>query len=235
MKKNKWLKGLITTVVVIIGICAVGWFTWNLGQIFLDLVIESPIENKVQAEVTTSEILVLPQFDFWTCQIGVFNDKMNAEGMIALTLAKGWKAEIIQENPYTVAVGLFSSKEKAVTQSTALAQNSIEPWVRKETFPELHYKVNGRSVGIVSSTLRFSNSLLRGTPTQELKEELAGDMDFLFAGGCPADLEALNNDLFTILSKDYDEEDFDYNQDLLALFLEYKSITTKFLPNHDNN
>lgn len=233
MKKNKWLKVLITTVVVIIGISAIGWFTWNIGQLFLDLVAKSPVEGQDQLKVTTSEILILPEFDFWTCQIGVFEHEENALKMVEITLAKGWKAEIIQAEPFVVAVGLFASKEEASFQSQSMSDKGIESWIRKENYPELHYKVNGQSVETVSNILRLSNSLLRGIPKDELKEELAGDIDFLFAGGCPKDLQALNDNLFSIMSGDYNEDTSRYNQDLLKLLLEYRSITTKFLPLND--
>ncbi len=233
--KKKWLKVLITLVVVIIGISAIGWFTWNIGQLFLDLVAKSPVEDQERLEVRTSEILILREFNFWTCQIGVFENEKNALNMVEITLAKGWKAEIIQVEPFVVAVGLFASKEEASFLSQNMTDKGIESWIRKESFPELHYKVNGPSVETVSNILRLSNSLLRGTPKDELKEELAGDIDFQFAGGCPEDLQSLNENLYYILSKDYKEDVSRYNQDLLKLLLEYKSITTKFLPKHEIN
>ncbi len=230
MKKNKWLRVLITTVVVIIGIIAIGWFTWNIGQLFLDLVAKSPVEEHEQLKVTTSEILILPEFEFWTCQIGVFEDEKNALNMVDIAVAKGWKADIIQAEPFVVAVGLFATKEEAIFQGQNMTDEGIESWIRKENFPELHYKVNGKSIEMVSTILKLSNSLLRGTSKDKLKEELAGDIDFLFAGGCPEELQPLNDNLFTIMSKDYEKDLFGYNQDLLNLLLEYKSITTKFLP-----
>lgn len=233
--KKRWLRVLITIVVVIIGISAIGWFTWNIGQLFLDLVAKSPIEDQEQMKVTTSQILNLPEFDYWTCQIGVFEDKENALNMVQISLAKGWKAEIIQAEPFVVAVGLFTSKEEAGFQNQIIIDKGIESWIRKEKFPELHYKVNGQSVEMVSNILMLSNSLLKGIPKEQLKEELAGDIDFLFAGGCPEDLQSLNNNIFSILSKDYKKDTFEYNQDLLKLLLEYKAITTKFLPKYEIN
>lgn len=234
MKKFKWQKVLITVVVVIIGMCGIGWFTWNIGQLFLNIVSKSPVEDQNSVKVTSSEILILPKLDFWTCQIGVFKDEKNAQQMQGHSIAKGWKAEVIEGDHFIVAVGIFTSKEEAGFHNQIMEQKGIASWVKNESFPELHYKVNGQNVEKISTILRLSNFLIGGTPKEKIKGELAGDMDFLFAGGCPTDLQSINSHLLTILNSEYEEQDISYNQDLLKLFLEYKDITTKFLPNHKN-
>jgi len=116
-----------------------------------------------------------------------------------------------------------------------MKDKGIDSWIRRENFPELHYKVNGKSVEIVSTILKLSNALLRGTDKDKINEELAGDMDFLFTGGCPTEVQSLNDNLYSILIKEYEVDDSRYNQDLLKLLLEYKSITTKFLPKGEIN
>lgn len=230
MRRKTWLRVLITAMVVILGISAVGWFTWNIGGLFLDLVAKSPVEEPDEVKVTVGELLILPDLEFWTCQIGVFNQEKNARKMREEALAKGWKAEIIQKDPYVVAVGLFPSKEQAALLSKEMTEKGFEAWVRQEAFPELHYKVKGTSVQRVSNTLKLTNSLLGGVSRDKVKQELAGDIEFLFAGECPQDLQGLNDVLNIILNTDYEGEDPTYYQDLLQLFMEYKSITTKFLP-----
>ena len=230
MKRKTWFRVLFTAIVVIIGLTAVGWFTWNIGGLFLDLVAKSPVETPQEVKVTVGEILTLPEFDFWTCQIGVFKQKSNADQMVDNALAKGWKAEIIQEDPFVVAVGLFQTKEGASLNSQLMTEQGFEAWVKQESFPELHYRVNGTNTMRVSNILKLSNLLLGGTPRDKVKEGLAGDAGFLFAGECPEDLSGLDNELNKILNNEYEEEPSGYHQDLLKLYLEYKSITTKFSP-----
>lgn len=227
MKKNRLRQVLITVSVVIIGISAIGWFVWKTGQTFLDLVKVNPAEEPV----VESEILVLPELHFWTCQAGVFQDKSNADRLAEDIQARGWKAQVIQEKPYIVAIGLFDSKEKAESQKDALVPDGLETWIRHETFPALHYRVKGINTSAVSAALKTANSLLKGEPVEEAKNLLAGDLNFIFSGGSPNDFNSLYLSLFEILTKDYLKEDQSaYNQDLLGLYVEYRVIATKFLP-----
>lgn len=223
MKKNKLRQVLITVSVVIIGISAIGWFVWKTGQIFLNLVKVSPAEEPA----VESELLVLPELHFWICQAGVFQDKSNAESLAEHIQTRGWKAQIINEKTYKVAVGLFDTKEKAELQKDVLAQEGLEVWIRDEFFPALHYRVKGTNTSAVSAALKTVNSLLRGIPKEEAKDLLAGDLNCIF----PDALDSLNLALFEVLNKDYQrDEQGTYYQDLLALYVEYRAITTKFLP-----
>ncbi len=234
MKKYNYMRVLITTLVVIIGISGIAWFTWHLGKMFVGLVSTSPInDSSDKIEQTSSKILTLPPINLWTCQVGVFKERKNADQMIESLKLKGWKAEIIQKEPYTVAVGAFNQKEKAILLGNILAEEGIPFWIKEETFPALHYKVSGKNVERITVMLTLANSLLGGTERDKIRDELAGDKEFLFAGVCPTDFQRLSENLRQILDSKYANSDITgpYHQDLLVLFMEYQSVTTKYFKN----
>jgi hypothetical protein len=235
MRKFKYLRVLISALLVILGISAMGWFTWHLGKMFIGLVSAgTPDAQQEKINQTDSQILTLPQINLWTCQTGVFKEKKNADVLVESLTLKGWKAGIVNEEPYTVLVGVLESKDQAILLKSALAEDGIEAWVKEEVFPPLHYKISGKNVDRISKMLSMANSLLSGTEREIVRKELEGDMDFLFAGECPADFQRINNLLQEILGKTYAEADqnLGYQQDLLALFIEYKVITTKYFKNY---
>jgi hypothetical protein len=80
--------------------------------------------------------------------------------------------------------------------------------------------------------LTVANSLLSGKERDAVKNELAGDMEFLFAGICPDEFEKFEDLLRTVIGTDYQsDQQCVYQQDLLDLFVEYKLITTKYFKN----
>lgn len=235
MRKFKYLRVLITALLVILGISAMGWFTWRLGKMFIGLVSAgTPNAQQEKVNQTDSKILTLPQINLWTCQTGVFKEKKNADVLVESLRLKGWKAGIVNEEPYTVVIGVLESKDQAALLKGALAEDGIEAWIKEEVFPSLHYKISGKNVDKISKMLSMANTLLSGTEREAVRKELEGDMDFLFAGDCPADFRRINDLMQEILGKTYVKDDLNlgYQQDLLALFIEYKAITTKYFKNY---
>ncbi|HHV64718.1 MAG TPA: SPOR domain-containing protein [Peptococcaceae bacterium] len=233
MRKKNYLKVLITVFVVILGISGIGWFTWHLGQIFVGLVSAADAGEKQTAQ-NSSAILNLPQITFWTCQVGVYEDKQNADRLVESLRAKGWKAEMIKENPYIIAIGVFPAKEEAVLHSKALIKDGIEAWVREEVYPSLSYKVSGGNVKKTTFLLQTANALLGGKDINEVKAVLAGDKDFLLGDFSPT-FQTLQSTLLAILDTNYQqtESNNQYYQDLLGLYREYQLLTTKFLTNNN--
>lgn len=233
MKKFSTMRVLIAIFVVILGMGAIGWFTWHLGKMFVGLVSKSPAPVQETATVATSEVLSLPEIKVWTCQIGVFKDEKNARALIDSLKAKGWKAGIVKEDPYTVSIGLFGTKEKAAELGNVLAESGTNTWIKEESFPALHYKVSGKNVEKVCLNLKIANALLTGGMREQVRQELAGDSEFLFSGGYPTDFQKLNHDLEVIFNTDYEKQGFTgaYEQDMLEVYLEYRSIATKYLKN----
>ncbi|NLI91979.1 MAG: SPOR domain-containing protein [Peptococcaceae bacterium] len=232
-KKFNAIKVLITAIVVILGISGIGWFTWYFGKMFVGLVSAGTPEPQMKMEQTGSEILSLSKIGLWTCQAGVYQEQKNANSMVDLLKLKGWKAEVIKTGPYTVGIGAFNNKETAVLLCKILGEQGIKTWIKEETFPALHYKVSGKNVEIITSMLEITNSLLNGKEKDKVKEELAGDVETIFAGECPADFQKLNAILQGILRKEYENKDSNnlYGQDLLGLYAEYKTVTTKYFKN----
>lgn len=234
MKKNKYLRVLTMTFLVILGISGIGWVTWHLGQIFVGLVSNTSLSEEEKGGQTSAQILNLPKITLWTCQAGVYKDRRNADKMVESLSSKGWKAAAIQEEPYTIAIGAFNTKERALLQGDVLAEDGIETWVKEESFPALSYKVSGKNAEKITVLLKLTNALLSGKEKNAVKAELAGDTNFFIAGGYPSDFEKLNTTLSMVLSRQYqdDERKGLYHQDLLDLYLDYKIITTKYLKNY---
>lgn len=229
MRRKKFWRVLITIILVILGIGGIARFTWHLGQVFVNLVSASPSEEKIEKS-TGSEILNLSEITIWTCQIGVYKEKENADQMVESLRLKGWKAGIIKEEPYTIAIGAFNSKEKAAELGSILSKEDMEVWIRQESYPALGYKVSGKNAERITVMLKIANSLLGGAERDVVKNELAGDAVFLPAGGCPSEFEELNNDINIMMNAEYlgDQSNYKYNQDLLELYLTYKSTTIKY-------
>jgi hypothetical protein len=235
MRKKNYLRVLITVLVVILGISGIGWFTWHLGKIFIGLV-SAAESGRTQEAPSGSVILDLPQISFWTCQVGIYNDRKNADLLLENLKDKGWKAGMIKEDPYTVAIGVYNTKEEAVAQGEIILQDGMEVWVRKETYPALSYKVKGKNIERATFILQTANSLIGGKSIKEIKAELAGDKDVFLNADFPADFQKLQSTLVDIFDTEYLETESKnlYCQDLLGLFQEYRLITTKFLKNYDN-
>ena len=230
MKENMYFKGLITVLVVIIGISGIGWFTWHLGRMFVGLVTSSSQDTLAEIQPTGSQVLNLPEIKLWTCQIGVYKDRKNAELQVDSLKHKGWKAAIIKEEPFTIAIGSFAEKGEAVLLGDILTKEGIQSWAREESFPALNYKVSGKNVEGVTRILILTNSLLCGAERNKVQAELAGDIEVISADSCPSAFTKLNQILSKVLTIEYERNDLkcSYNQDLLEMFVEYKLVTTKF-------
>jgi len=229
VKKNKYVRGLITIMVVIIGISAAGCFTWKLGRAFVGLV-SSGLPEAGDEVNTEEQTLNLPEITFWTCQAGVFENRENAGSQVELLRLRGWKAGIMNEKPYTITIGFFGSKDQALLLAGILVEDGINAWVKEYSFPALHYKVNGNNTEGAVRILNQTGSLLSKNKTGKAKEGLEGSSQEAFSGDFPNDFKELNMALSEIIQTDYMENDrYKYNQDLLDLFLKYKLVTIKYL------
>ncbi|NLM21703.1 MAG: SPOR domain-containing protein [Peptococcaceae bacterium] len=230
MKKNRYFKGLITVFLVIIGVCGIGWFTWHLGRMFVGLVSTNMTNSPAEVQASDSRILNLPDIVFWTCQVGVFKDHKNVEAQLESLSRKGWKAAVLTEEPYTVAVGSFAGKEDALALSSLLAKDGIEAWVKEVSFPALHYKVNGKNTEEVIRILTLSNSLLREPGNNSVPDKAKLVVESVFTSECPSDFAQLKHALVQVLTTPdaNDDHDYTYNQNILNLYAEYKQVTTKF-------
>jgi len=221
---------LISIIMVILGLSAVGWFVWYTGKMFVGLVSSETAVTSENPSETNSEILNLPEIKLWTCQIGVYKDKENAEALLQNLHNKGWQAVIISKEPYQVAVGAFGSDEEALFCYQGLLENGIDSWVREVTYPALHYKVSGSETETVLEILELANSLCAGLGQDNGQTDAAEKIQDVKDSDYPEDFRHLQDNLGA-LNASLDGQgnlQYKYNQQLLQVFAEYKWVTYKY-------
>lgn len=225
MEKKNWQRVLITIFVVIIGLGGIIWLTWKMGDFFIGLLSVDSVNRYPAVQQVDEEILILPRISVWTCRTGLYQESENARKAVDSLKVRGWKAGVIQEKPFAVAIGIYGTREKAVLQNNILQKKGINSLVKNQVFPELHYKARGKDIDKITGMLKLANSLLNGKDREALRREPESGYETLHAG-CPKGFEHLNGILDSMFSPGYKG---DYNQDLMDLFLAYKEITIKYL------
>jgi len=221
---------LISIIMVILGLSAVGCFVWHTGKMFVGLVSSETTATSENPSKTSSEILNLPEIKLWTCQIGVYKDKKNAEALLQNLHNKGCQAVIISKEPYQVAVGAFGSDEEALSYYQGLLENGIDSWVREVTYPALHYKVSGSETETVLKILELANSLCTNLGQDYDRTNAADRIRNVINSDYPEGFRHLQDDLST-LNASLDSQgnsQYKYNQQLLQVFAEYKWVTYKY-------
>lgn len=224
MKKNIRRGVLISLMLAILLAGGISCFTWHVGKMFVGLVSAEASNADTRAEDTQSSILILPEVKLWICQIGVYQERIHADKTLQLLTAQGYQAVIISESPYTVAVGAFVSKEGAGITSSALAKSTVQNWVREEDYPALHYKISGKDITPASLILNTANTVLTKSKEEMDANRLRKDIQSVSDETCPSDFQKLKNSLEMLLDTGSDI----YDQQLLQVYAEYKTVTAKY-------
>ncbi|NLP44413.1 MAG: hypothetical protein GX351_07275, partial [Peptococcaceae bacterium] len=219
---------LATVLLVILSISGVAWFTWKTGRVFVGLIAASPAGVEVSKEKVDSKILDLPEIAVWVCQAGVYQDRKNVARAIDALKLKGQQARIIQEDPNIIALAAFPTKEQAVIQSKALAEQGIEIWIREEIYPALHFRISGKHKEEIILLLEQTNALLNGKPPETVLDEMAVDSSEFFAEKYPEDFDNLKNTLYNVLNANIGRNSEIYGRAILDLYLEYRATTKKY-------
>lgn len=189
------------TVVVIMGIMAIGLLTWGVGKIYLELVGQSSrtktaevaLERNKDATLLTDTVLKLPTVIFWTCQVGIFQNEANAQLKKEQLAVLNLKAEVISTDPWTVGIGLGHSAEEIKELRQSLANKGIPTVPKQFVLPERSFRVAGNGTQLTTQILTNVNTILQegwtvGALAKEKQawDSLAGDYP-------PKQLEGLNN------------------------------------------
>ncbi|MFA6807542.1 MAG: SPOR domain-containing protein [Eubacteriales bacterium] len=228
MKKVIKIKGYIFIIMVIITICTVGCFIWQTGVFFIELV-SDPVslssDVKVEAE-NEKEVLNLDEIQFFTCQVGLFKEKDNADKLVAYLEQKGQKAQIIQDKLAIVVVGFCFSKNDAEELGSKLKQDGIDNVVKNMSYSASCYKVGGNEKEIITNLLKIANLILTDKDYQEIINNLPGGTDFFLKDNVPDGFEKLSGALEGQLSvcEENQTDKVVGNSDLLLLYIEYSKL-----------
>ena len=141
-----------------IGIGLLIFGTWQIGQVYISL-----IEKYEQGvNIVEEEVLVLPQLEFWTCQIGVFESRENGLKEQEKLLNLGFDSVLFSQNPWRVGVGLASSEQELLSLREQLNAAGISNIIKKVTIQEKKFKILGNKSNQMSETLKIVNNFIKG-------------------------------------------------------------------------
>lgn len=176
-------------VILILGMMAIGFLTWGVGKIYLELVGQSSRETakavqsrSKDANPQTGSVLILPEVKFWTCQVGVFQSEWNAQARREQLRALNLNAEVISADPWIVGIGLGHTADELKGLRQSLADKEISAIPKQIALPERSFRVAGNGSQLAVELLTHVNTILQEGLTAEalVKEKqswnaLAGD------------------------------------------------------------
>ncbi|MGI6120040.1 MAG: SPOR domain-containing protein [Desulfosporosinus sp.] len=177
------------SVILCVGIVAIGLLTWGVGKIYLELVEQSGSKNvktmqyhSLDADLSPEIILNLPEVKFWTCQVGVFQNERNAQLRKEQLRASNLYAEVISNDPWAVGIGLGHSADELKELRHFLTDKGISSVPKQFVLPERSFRVGGKSAQLTAELLKNVNTILKEGFTGEalvkekqLWDNLAGD------------------------------------------------------------
>lgn len=176
-------------VVLIVGLMAIGFLTWGMGKIYLEIVGQASSEKAEAVQYRSKDanplpdiVLTLPEVKFWTCQVGVFQSESNAQLRKEQLRVSNLNAEVIRTDPWTVGIGFGHSADELKGLRQSLADKGISTVPKQVLLPERSFRVVGNASQLTAELLTNVNSILQEGLTAEalIKENqawnaLAGD------------------------------------------------------------
>lgn len=208
----KLMAQIRVVIVLILGMLALGLLTWGIGKIYLELVGQS---SRGQSSVVQSGqkdtddnnlVLVLPKVTFWTCQIGVFENEMNARKSKEQLMQLGFKAEVINSNTWFVGIGLGNSASELKGLRSSLAANGIPTIPKQIELPERTFRVAGSGAQLTVDLLTNVNDILKGEVITEALVKESQLWNAQAGNRPPKGLEQLHYDFSLIREKSTPEE-----------------------------
>lgn len=207
-------------IVLVLGIMALGLLTWGIGKAYLELVGQS---RSVKVERVND--LILPEAKFWTCQVGVFQSESNARLRKEQLKVLSINAEVINENPWTVSVGLGHSPDDLKGLKQSLIEKGIPTVPKQMVLSERTFRVAGNGSQLTAELLTNVNSMLQeGLTTQALAKEKQS-WDSKAGDNPPKDLQGLHLVYNQLRGKTSLEEQYTLG---LSLYSESQRIINKF-------
>lgn len=211
--------------IIVVGMI-LGIIVWKIGLTYLGILTGSGTKSTVKQSSSISEtVLKLPEFTFWTCQIGVFNSLEKAEQEQSTMHAQGWEAQIFTTQPWSVGIGLGHSPEELQEIRSALTQKGIVSIPKKVVVHEQIFRVTGNKGAETIKVLQTVNSLFKdGISADALsksKKALAGSSEAV-----PVEEQSLKQALVNLSLKPSLVEQ---KAGGLLLFAKYEDLLNKLL------
>ncbi|HZK84902.1 MAG TPA: SPOR domain-containing protein [Desulfosporosinus sp.] len=219
-------------VVVIIGIMAIGLLTSGVGKIYLELVGQSNRTqaaaavqaNSEEANLLTDTVLILPTVNFWTCQVGVFQNEANAQLKKDQLRVLNLNAEVISTEPWTVGIFLGHSADDLKGLRQSLANKGISTLPKQFVLPERSFRVAGNGTQLTVEILTNVNTILQKGWTVDALAKEKKAWDALAGDYPPKQLEGLHR----LYSKVNEETTLEEQRILsLSLFFESQRVINK--------
>jgi hypothetical protein len=228
----KGLKRIRIAIILILGMMAMGFLTWGIGKVYLDLIgqssrvkVEGVQNHSKELNPQIDTVLNLPEAKFWTCQVGVFKSESNAQLRKEQLMVLGFNAEVISSNPWMVGIGLGHSGDELKGLRQYLEEKGIPSVPKQMVLSERTFRVAGTGSQLMVDLLTNVNDILReGFTTKALDKEKqvweaqAGDHP-------PKQLEGLHQIYSEVREKNSYEEEIILG---LSLFFESQRVINQF-------
>lgn len=195
----KGLDRIRISIVLILGIVAIGLLTWGIGKNYVELIgqasrVKAVTVQNNDTEVNSPEgtVLNLPKVTFWTCQVGVFKNEGNAQATKERLQGLGLNTGIISTNPWAVGIGLGRSAEELKGLRQSLADKGIASIPKQVALPERTFRVVGNGSKLTTELLTNVNTILQEGLTEEALVQEKQIWDTLAGDHTPTDLETLH-------------------------------------------
>ena len=189
-KLIKAIIGILTAVVICI---VLGWGVYGLGKLYLGVIGTHTVLPQISAEENSAEkqVMHLPGFEVFFLQLGIFQDRSNAENFARGLAQQGIRAVVLNEQPYRVVTGFFSGWPAAREARAEL--KGVKPVEKSLEVKGLNYKVaagNGEQV----KTVLINYGELLGASAKAFDSAVPGNLKSDTLAGLAVQMKQLRSD-----------------------------------------
>ncbi len=130
--------GILTAAVILV---VLGWGIYGLGKLYLGVIGRNTALPQTSAGENAAEkqVMHLPGFQVFFLQLGIFQDKSNAEKFAKGLEQQGFSAVVLNEQPYRVVTGFFGGWPAAREAKAGLKE--VKPVEKSLEVKGINYRV----------------------------------------------------------------------------------------------
>lgn len=160
-----WAHWKIWGIVLILSSFMV-WMTGYLGNTYIRLA----TQPKTNLSQSTSDLtpmteaqITLTEFDYWTCQVGVFQAEENAKQEKNRLEQLGWETQIVSQKPWSLTIGFAHEPGELVSLRGLLKEGGVATVVKHFVVPRQAYRITGNGAEQTAQILRTVHDFLGST------------------------------------------------------------------------